>query len=656
MNEKKFSIGSRANRSSGAEKKPVESSERSSSASPKTSVSRYGSGKPRPKSNVRSDNNDIIPHDPSVSSAKRKIIKQMERRPQGKIALKRDNRNRAKLSIPGPGNKVRIIPLGGVEEIGMNMNVIEYKNDIIIVDMGFAFRRDTTPGIDYILPNSTYLEERKEKIRGVFITHGHLDHIGGIPYLMDRIGNPPIYARSLTTTMIKKRQEEFPDKPALNLVDVTNTDAVRCGELLIKFFDITHTIPESMGVIIETPIGIITALGDVKLDHVDGEPTAAEKKAYGIFKNKEIMLMISDSTNVERPGWSLPEWKVHENLEQIISGVKGRLIIGTFASQIDRIIKIVNHSEKIGKKIVIEGRSMKTNVEIIKKLNLLNPKPGTFISSDQIDQYPPDKIIVLATGAQGDEFAALMRMSTKQHKQIKLNPRDTILLSSSVIPGNEMAVAGLKDNLARQKVKIIHYMVSDVHASGHGYQEEVSWIHRQIRPKFFIPVHGNHYMLRTHAALAERLGMPSDNIVIPDNGSIIELDGKTIETIKAMAPNEPLLVDGFSVGSMKDVVLRDREALANDGMFVIVASINPKTGRLRKSPDIISRGFVYLRESQELLRKTRTIIKRTIESQTRGQNPIDFDSVKEAVSDNVSKYLLQQTAKRPIIIPVIIGV
>lgn len=568
--------------------------------------------------------------------------------------------NQNQLSIPPiKEGDIRIITLGGVQEVGRNMTAIETKDDILVIDCGLQFNDPTTPGIDYILPNIQYLEDNKEKIRGVVITHGHLDHIGAIPYVLHRIGNPTIYSRLLTTVMIKKRQDEFPQLPKLNIRDVEAGETLTLGRFKISFYSVTHTIPESMGIIIETPYGSIVNTGDMKLDHVDGIPSSKEVDNYAIFKDKKVLALIADSTNVENPGWSIPEWRVHETLETIISEIKGRLIIGTFASQMDRIMKIIEIAERHNKKVVIEGRSMKQNVEIMKQLNILKPKQGTFISNSEMANYPPDKILVLATGAQGDEFAALMRMSTKSHKQFRLTPRDTVLLSSSVIPGNESAVQRLKDNIARQGVKIIHYRVSDVHASGHANQEEVVWIHKQINPKFFIPVHGTHYMLRVHANVAEtRLGMPEKNVIIPDNGSIIEISeaGEKITKLKETVPNTPMMVDGFTIGTMHDVVIRDRKLLSEDGMFVIVASIDPKTGKLRKSPDIISRGFVYLRESQDLLHETRNIIKDTIEKKARNMHPIDFDILKNEVSESVGKFLYQKTAKQPLIIPVMIGV
>src|SRR3989344_3400500 len=356
--------------------------------------------------------------------------------------------------IPPPGDNIRIIPLGCVEEIGKNMSLIEYKDDIIVVDMGFQFKDDDTPGVDYILPNTKYLEDRKDKIRGVLITHGHLDHIGGIPYIMNRIGNPPLYTRNLTSIMIRKRQDEFPHLAPLDLRIVEKEDTITLGKLKVRFFSVTHTIPDSMGIIIETPYGLIVTPGDIKLEHENNIPTEREVTEYARFEKEKVLLLMMDSTNVDNPGFSTPEKLVCKNLEEIIRNTKRRLIIGTFASQLERVVSIIQAAEKNGKKIVIEGRSMKQNIEIVMALGRLKMKKDTIIPVEDIENYPPDSIVVLATGAQGDEFAALMRMSNKSHKYLKVGKRDTILLSSSIIPGNEKSVQKLKDNLSRLGEKI----------------------------------------------------------------------------------------------------------------------------------------------------------------------------------------------------------
>ena len=562
--------------------------------------------------------------------------------------------------IPAIGDNIRIIPLGGVEEIGKNCTMIEYGKDIIVIDIGFQFKEESTPGIDYILPNTRYLEERKDKIRAVIITHGHLDHIGGVPFVMDRIGNPPIYTRNLTAIMLKKRHSEFPHLPPLDIKIIEKADRIKFNDIAVRFFAVTHTIPDSMGIIVETPYGNLVTPGDYKLDHTDGTPTEAEEKEYALFDKQPTLFMMADSTNIENPGFSTPERIVHENLDKIIKDIRGRLIIGTFSSQLERMIKIIQIAEKYNKKIVVEGRSMKTNVEIATLAGLLTVKKDTIIDSQYVDQYPPDRVIILSTGAQGEEFAALMRMATKSHKNLKLTPRDTVLLSSSIIPGNEKTVQKLKDNLARQGAKIIHYRTSDVyiHSTGHGNRGEIEWLHKKIKPKFFMPQHGHHYMLKLHADLAMQLGMPAENVIVPDNGTIIEIQnkGEKMVRLREKAPSGMVLVDGFAIGDVQEVVIRDRQMLAADGMFVMVAIVDAATGKLRKSPDLISRGFVYLRESQDLLRDVRFIVKKTIEDSCRGQNPINIDVVKGHVTEAVSKHLFQETAKKPIVIPVILEV
>ena len=560
------------------------------------------------------------------------------------------------MTLPPLGDNIRIIPLGGVEEIGRNMTLIEYKDTIVVVDIGVQFTDASTPGIDFVLPNTKYLEERKDKIKGVVITHGHLDHIGGIPYIMPRIGNPPLYSRLLTTVMIKKRQEEFPHLPALDINVVEKESTVTLGDVTLKFFAVTHTIPDAMGVIIRTPQGSVVLTGDLKLEHENGIPTDREEKEFSKFDNENVLLLMADSTNVERPGWSIPETTVAKNIANIIAETKGRIIIGMFSSLLERIMAIVEVAEKTNKKVIIEGRSLKNNVEIVKSLGMLKPAPGVIITTEEMDNYPPDRIIILATGAQGDDYTALVRMATKTHKYIKINPSDTILFSASVVPGNERSVQKLKDNLSRQGARIITYQTSDVHSSGHANRDETAWIHRKVNPRFLVPVHGYHYMLRVHTDIAHSIGIPKENTIIPDNGMIIEIQegGNKIVKLKETAPKTPIMVDGNSVGDMQEVVIRDRQLLSEDGMFVVIAVIDSKTGKLKKSPDLISRGFVYLKESQELLRLARILIKKTIEDTTVGMSPVDVEYAKNNVSEVLTKFLLQKTQKRPVVIPVIL--
>ena len=554
---------------------------------------------------------------------------------------------------------VRVITVSGVEEIGRNMNIVETKDDIIVFDAGFQFVSEESgaPGINYILPNTQYLEERKDKIRALVITHGHLDHIGGIPFIMERIGYPPIWTQYLTSLMVKKRQEEFPHMEPLEINVVKEGESFTVGSTKIKTFPVTHSIPDAMGVSVETKHGDVVITGDIRLTHENNEIDPKERKAWeGVGKNNNLV-MLADSTNAHQEGFSTSESLVFENLEKIIKDSTGRLIIGTFASQFERLIHIVKSCEKYGKFVVPEGRSIKTHIDIALTAKMMEVKPGVIISAQQLEDYPSDKIVVLATGAQGEEFAALMRMATDKHKNITLTERDTLVLSSSVIPGNELAVQKLKDNLYRKNVRIVNYKTPNVHSSGHGNAGELDWVRKAVKPKFLIPVHGHHFHLKSHMYSAIDNGFPRENIVVPDNGSIIEIkNGKDITQLKEKAPTELIMVDGFTVGAKQEVVLRDRLSLAQDGMFVIIATVNTRNGKLRKSPDIISRGFVYLRENQQLLAEARVLIKKTVEKHTERMHPLDLEYVKDQLTDTMTGFLMQKTQKTPMVIPVLIGI
>jgi len=553
---------------------------------------------------------------------------------------------------------VRVIPVSGVEEIGRNMIIVETKDDIVVIDAGFQFvtEESNAPGINYILPNTQYLEERKHKIRALIITHGHLDHIGGIPFIIERIGNPPIYTQYLTSLMVLKRQEEFPHIDPVVMNVIKEGESFTVGKMKVKTFPVTHSIPDAMGISIETKHGDVVITGDIKLVHEDGKVVVEERASWEKVGLNNNLVLLCDSTNADREGFSASEEKVYETLDNIIKAATGRLIIGTFASQFDRLINIIRTCESLNKKVVLEGRSIKTNIDIAIMAKLLEVKPHTFIGTGDMADYPNDKIVILSTGAQGEEFAALMRMATDKHKFVTLTERDTIVLSSSIIPGNEIAVQKLKDNIYRKNVRVINYKGSHVHSSGHGNAGELVWVHQAVKPKFLVPVHGHHYHLKSHMYAAVENGFPKENITVPDNGTIIDIKNGTEmirHTIKI--PTELVMVDGFTVGTKQEVVLRDRLTLAQDGMFVIIATVNSKTGKLRKSPDIISRGFVYLRENQQLLSEARVLIKRTVEKHTERMNPLDLDYVKDQLTDAVSGFLMQKTQKTPMVIPVLIG-
>lgn len=551
---------------------------------------------------------------------------------------------------------IRIIPICGVEQIGANMTAIEYNDQIVIIDAGLGFANEETPGIDYIIPNTKYLEENKDKVKALVITHGHLDHIGGIPYLINKIGNPPIYTREFGALLIKSKATDFPGlKLDIKTIEAQDGKVKLSEDFQVEFFGLTHSIPDSTGVIIHTPYGGIVSTGDVRVDNIDGKPLPKEIEQYKLFKDKKILMMTMDSTGIPHPGWSVSETQVVETIDKIIKEAPGRVIIASFASQVERLMEFINSARKYGKYIVIDGRSMKTNLGIAEQLKLTDF--SHVVPVEEIDDYPPHKVVMIVTGSQGEEFAALMRISNKSHKSIRLTPTDTIVLSSSVVPGNDYSVARLKDNLYRTDAKIITYMDNVVHASGHGKRAELEWIHKQIDYKFFMPIHGNHYMLKMHAELAEELGVPKDNIVVPDNGSIIEItdNGQKIGKLKEKVPAEPIIVDGLSVSDTQHLVIRDRKALAQDGIFVVVVMVSLKTRKVKKSPDLISRGFIYLKENQELLNKTRQIVKKTTEDAAGGSGSIDFDFIKDSISRKVSKFLFQSTGKKPVVIPVVLS-
>ena len=555
---------------------------------------------------------------------------------------------------------IRIINLGGVEEIGRNMTMIEYKDTILVIDCGVQSTEKHTPGVDYILPNTKYLEEHKHKIKGMVVTHGHLDHIGAIPYILPRIGNPQIYARLFTSLMIKKRQEEFPHLDPITINVIEKGETINIGELKIHFFGINHAIPDSMGVVIETPYGDIVHTGSIRLDNDGNKPSDEEVEKFKFFENRKTLLLLSDSIDSENLGFSVSDREVFKKIDEIISGTNGRLIVASFASRVEKILYILESAEKYGKKIVIEEKSIKLIIETAKEINLLKIRPETFINIDEINNYPENKLVILSMGPQREEFFPLEKMANRTHKFIKLTPKDTILISSSFLPGNKRVFQNLQDKLSRCGARLMHYKTPDLNSSGiHANSEELIWMHKKIHPKFFIPVQGYHYMLRIHADIEKRLGMPEENIIIPDNGMIIEIQdsGNKMIQLKEKAPNDIIVVDGTSVGKIQDIVIRDRQMLEEDGMFVVIGVIDSVTKTLKKSPDLISRGFVYLKESQDLLYQTRLLTKKVIEdSLAKSGSYLNLDQMKQDVAETTTKFLLQQTAKRPVIIPVIISV
>lgn len=558
---------------------------------------------------------------------------------------------------------VRVIPICGVDGVGTNMTVIEYGDEMIVIDIGFGFSNPDLPGINYTIPNIAYLEELKHKIKAVVITHGHMDHVGGIPFVIENLGFPPIYTREFGAMFIKTRLAEFPeikDKVDIRIIDEHDGVLPLSANLKVKFFGLTHSIPDSTGVIVYTPHGGIVSTGDVRVENNDGIPTDKEIDQYSFFKNEDIILMTCDSTGVPKPGWSLSEETVKKNIDKIIKDAKGRLFIGAFSSQVERMLSFLESAKKHGKHVVIEGRSMKNNMQIARHLDLSDF--SHVIPIEEAKDHPDGKLVIFVTGAQGEQYSALDRISRGVHKHFKLVPTDTVVLSSSVVPGNDFSVKKLKDNLYRGSYHIVTYTDNQVHASGHGKRDELMWIHKQIPYKYFMPIHGDHYMLQIHARLAqEELKVARDRVIVPENGTIVEIFKNkgmvTAKKLRTKTPSDIVVVDGTYQGPVRKVLMDDRKRLSEEGMFVVVVSLDIKKGGLKKSPDIISRGFVYLRESQQLLKGVRSLILKTVDKyMEKRKGKIDFEEIKKELGDKITRYLRKKTDKDPIVIPVVLGV
>ncbi len=554
-------------------------------------------------------------------------------------------------------NELQIIPLGGLGEVGRNMMLLEWKKKILIIDMGFRMPSEDMPGIDYIIPNTTYLKEREKDILGVVFTHGHYDHIGAVPYLMNQLGNPPMFAAPLTKGIIVKRQEDFPSQPRLDISDIKRGSKIKLGVFDIEFFHQNHNIADNLGMLIKTPVGNILHTSDFKFDKTPINDHPTDFKKLNEIGREKILLMLIDSTGAENEGHSLSEKVIMENLEEIFQNSKGRIIAATFSSLINRIQQLIMLSEKYGRKVAIEGNGMKMNVEICRNLKHLKIKKGTLIKSRDARDYPENKITVLCTGAQGEGRAALMRIANKEHKNITLKNHDSVIFSSSVIPGNERVVQELKDEILRQGAKVYHYKMMDIHAGGHAQKEELKEMIEIMNPKFLIPIHGQYSMFSALKDLAvEEMNFPEKNVVLAENGNVVHLSREKIRLDKKMVPFNNIMVDGLGVGDVGEVVLKDRKALAEDGMFVIIAVVDKKEGKIKGSPDIISRGFIYLRESKNLLYQTR---KRVIEIVNNSYKPgqvKDSSKVKEEIKNKIGQFLYQKTERRPIIISVIIEI
>ena len=551
---------------------------------------------------------------------------------------------------------LRIIPLSGLGEVGRNMMLMEYKGLILIIDMGFKMPDDGSFGIDYIIPDISYLRGKEKNILGAIFTHGHYDHIGAIPYIQPKIGNPILYASPLAKGIILKRQENFPNQAKLKVEEIKDSKSFSLGPFKITPFRQNHNIPENLGFFIKTPVGNIVHTSDFKFDQSPINDLPTDFKKLEEMGNKGVLFLMSDSTGAENEGHSLSEKTIFENLEEIFKQAKGRIIASTFASHLNRIQQIIALSEKYKRKVIVDGLSMKDNIEIARRLKYIKTEKQTMVRPNQIPKLPDKMITFCCTGAQGEKRATLMKIATKEYRFLKLKRGDTIIFSSSVVPGNERNVQALKDEFYRQGATVYHSQMMDIHASGHGHQEELKQMIKLMHPKFFMPIHGQYSMLVKHSELAQGQGVPKKNIVVAENGDIINLRKNKIYLEKNKVQIGSIMIGKLGLSEVDKVVLEDRQALAQDGIFVIIAIVDSKTNKVKGSPDIISRGFVYLKESKNLLRETRKRTINTINRMANSSEPINWDYIKNEVKRELSEFLFRKTERRPILLPVIIQV
>ena len=553
---------------------------------------------------------------------------------------------------------LKIIPIGGLEEVGRNMAILEYKNQVLIIDMGLQFPEEDMPGIDYIIPNISYLTENKNKnIVGVIITHGHMDHFGAVPHLMPKLGNPPLYATKLTKALILKRQSDHPESGPIEVTEFKKDDKLNLKPFEIEFFHVNHNIPDSVGLLVKTPAGNVMHTGDFKFDHspVGDEPA----DIAGIVKlaSQGVDVLMADSTNSETPGYTLSEGEVEKNLEEIIKGIKGRVIAATFGSLTSRVQELINIAQRQDRYVVLDGYSMRTNFEIAKELGYIKVDRGRVISIKEAKKYPDEKLLIICTGAQGEGEAVLMRIANKEHRHIQLKKGDSVIFSSSIIPGNERSVQALKDLLMAQGARIYHSKLMDIHASGHAQAEDLKLMFNLVKPKHLIPIHGHMYMRQTQADLAVDVGIPEENIAVVENGRVVNLyESGEMKVTKKKVPTNYVMVDGLGIGDVGQIVLRDRQVLSEDGMVVVIAAIDVGTGKVKGNPDIISRGFVYLRESKPLLAEIRKKTKAIVEHAASADGTTNWDYVKDNIRDQLGKLLFKKTKRRPMVLPVIIQI
>lgn len=550
-------------------------------------------------------------------------------------------------------NHLRIIPIGGLGEIGRNMTAFEFEDTIIVVDCGLMFPRGDMYGVDSIIPNTKYLEDNREKIKALIITHGHEDHVGAIPYIAPKL-KAPIYTAKLTAAMITEKLKEFAvEKPQINIVNPG--EKLQFGPFKIEFLALSHTIPDELGLVIDTPVGRFIYIVDFKIDYVDPSQRQIIQRLKELGKEQARCLFL-DSTNAEHEGQSISEVQIKESIDQIVAKAKGRVIVTSFASSISRVQSVIDAARNYHRKLALAGRSMEKIVRIAKEIGYIKIPDGILVPIRNIHKFPKEEVIILCTGSQGEEYAALVRMASGEHKQIKIELGDTVIVSASVIPGNERTIADTINNLFREGAEVIYGgESSELHASGHAKADELRMMLAMIGPEYFIPIHGEYRHLVRNAQLGQSMGVDPAKIIVAENGEIIEFNAEKGYLTNQKVPSGYVLVDGLGVGDVGNIVLRDRQAMAKDGIFVVILTVDHATGKVVTSPDIISRGFVYMRAAEELIFKTRQEIKKMFSTHNE-KYPLNWDYIKRAIRDDLGQFLFDQTQRRPMVIPVIIEV
>lgn len=549
--------------------------------------------------------------------------------------------------------RLKIIPLGGLGEIGKNITVLEYQSDIVVVDLGSIFPREDMPGVDLVIPDTTYLERNKDKIRGYFITHGHEDHIGAVPYVLRNIP-APVYGTKLTLALCEHKLKEHRLMGVAPLNVVEPGDVIHAGCFDVEFIHVNHSIAGACALAIHTPVGVVVHTGDFKVDYTPQDGTPIDFGRLAELGRKGVLALLADSTNVERPGYTMSEKKVASTFNELFQKATGRVIIAMFASNVHRIQSVVDSSVRFGRKVCLVGRSMVNVSKVAAQLGYLKIPEGKLITAEELDRYPDQEITVVTTGSQGEPMSGLSRMAFAEHRKLEIRESDMVIISANPIPGNEKSVSRVINQLIRIGANVIYEALAEVHVSGHARQEELKLMHSLLKPKFFIPVHGEYRHLYHHANLARALGMPYDNVILAEIGDVIELAPDQID-VTGVVPNGSVLIDGLGIGDVGAVVLRDRKHLSEDGLLIVVMGLDHELGSVVSGPDIISRGFVYVRESDELVEGAREAAMRAIEA----FGPIDstdWNHLKNDVRESVQRYIYDTIKRNPMILPIIVEI